>query len=428
MASQKRIVLTTWGTFGDIHPFLALALELKRRGHNPVLATCEVYRDKVEGEGIEFAPMRPDVGELRGRPDVFKRAFHPLWGSEFIIRELMVRPIAESFADLSRCALNADLLISHSVTYATPLFAEAHCIPWLSVALQPSILFSVYDPPRLPQTAWVKHLPVALRRAPFGIARAYTRRWFKPYFALRQSLGLPATQRHPLIEGQYSPYGTLGLFSKVLAKRQPDWPPNMSVTGFPFHDRFDSTIRGLSIELEEFLADGDRPLVFTLGTSAVFEPADFWEVSREATRRLKRRAVFLVGPDFVHAVKPSPGILVTGYEPHSLLFPRAAAIIHQGGIGTTGQALRSGVPQLVVSFSHDQPDNGARVVEAGSGMTMRRHRYSSNRASHVLDSLLRDRSIAATAAQVGERVRAEGGVTDSCDFIERTLKLTQASR
>lgn len=367
MAAGKRIVLTTWGSFGDIHPFLALALELKRRGHNPVMATCEVYRSKVEGEGISFAPMRPDVGKLRDRPELFKRAFHPLWGSEFIIRELMVKPIADSFADLSSCALNADLLISHSITYATPLFAEAHNIPWLSVCLQPSILFSMYDPPQLPLTAWVSRLPVAWRRAPFNLARAYSLRWFKPYYALRRSLGLPKSERHPMLEGQYSPYGTLALFSSVLAQRQRDWPPRMLVAGFPFHDRFDAESHGLSAGVEEFLQAAEPPLVFTLGSSAVFDAGDFWEISADAARRLKRRAVFLVGPDFVNSARAWSGIFISGYEPHSLLFPRAAAIIHQGGIGTTGQALRAGVPQLVVSFSHDQPDNGARVVRTGSG-------------------------------------------------------------
>lgn len=417
----KRIVLTTWGTFGDVHPFLALALELKRRGHYPVMATCEVYRDKVEGEGLCFTPMRPNVGKLRDQPDLFKRAFDPLWGPEYIIRELMVRPIAESFADLSQCARDADLLISHSVTYATPLFAEAHGIRWISVALQPSILFSVHDPPRLPQIEWVKRLPVAWRRVPFGAARVYSRQWFKPYYELRRSLGLPKTDRHPMIEGQYSPYGTLGLFSNVLAKSQPDWPPKIVITGFPFHDRFDATSRGLSAGLEEFLDAGEAPLVFTLGTSAVFDARDYWEVSAEAARRLKRRAVFLVGRDFVHEAKAWPGVYVSGYEPHSELFPRAAAIIHQGGIGTTGQALRAGVPQLVVSFSHDQPDNGSRVAEAGAGVTLRRHRYTRERAVRVLNQLLADRSLAAAAAQVGERVRNEDGVTRSCDFIEEAL-------
>ncbi len=421
MAAGKRIVLTTWGTFGDIHPFLALALELKRRGHRPLLATCEIYRAKVRGEGIEFAPLRPDVGEFRERPDILRKAFHPLWGSEFLIRELIVPAIAESFADLSRCAVDTDLLISHSVTYATPLFAEAHHIPWLSVVLQPSLLFSMYDPPRLPQSGWLTRLPVQWRRVPLAAARANTRRWFKPYFALRRSIGLPETGRHPIIEGQFSPLGTLGLFSNVMATRQPDWPPKMEVTGFPFHDRFDAASSGLTPELAEFLAAGQPPLVFTLGTSAVFEAGDFWAVSAEAATRLNRRAVFLVGPEFVNEVKASRGIHISGYEPHSLLFPLAAAIIHQGGIGTTGQALRAGIPQLVISFSHDQPDNASRVVEAGGGMTIRRHRYTADRAVQILGRLLSDTALQAKAAEVGERVRAERGVTDSCDFIERIL-------
>jgi UDP:flavonoid glycosyltransferase YjiC (YdhE family) len=251
--------------------------------------------------------------------------------------------------------------------------------------------------------------------------RAYSRAWFGPYFALRRSLGLPETPRHPMVEGQYSPYGTLALFSSVMAQPQPDWPPKIVVAGFPFHDRFDASTRGLSVGTEEFLQRGDPPLVFTLGTSAVFDAGDFWDVSAEAARRLRRRAVFLVGTDFGGDVRSGPDLHISGYEPHSLLLRRAAAVIHQGGIGTTGQALRSGVPQVVVSFSHDQPDNGSRVEDTGAGLTLRRHRYSVERAVERLGRLLSDDGFCRNAAKIGELVRAEDGVACACDVIERTL-------
>ena len=424
VSSSKRIVLTPWGSFGDLHPFLALAIELKRRGHYPVIATCAVYREKVEGEGIAFAQMRPDVGELQKRSDLVKRIFHPLRGSEYIIRKLLMPVLAESLEDLNAAAEGADLLISHSVTFATPLVAEIRRLPWLSVVLQPSVMFSELDPPRLPQLRLLKGRGPVFRKLFFRVMRFWSRRWFKPYDRLRRQVGLPPAQGHPLFEGQFSPYGTIALFSKLFGQPQADWPPRTTVTGFPFHDRFDAGSQALSPELARFLDEGTEPIVFTLGSSAVFDPGTFFHISAEAARRVGRRAVLLAGLEYANRLrlKSDDEMLICAYEPHSLLFPRAAAIVHQGGIGTTAQALRSGKPMLVVAFSHDQPDNGARIQEMGVGLTVSRKQYSVSLALRALETLLMDDAMRSRAAETGRQIRAEQAVVEAGHVIEATLR------
>ena len=135
------------------------------------------------------------------------------------------------------------------------------------------------------------------------------------------------------------------------------------------------------------------------------------------------RAVLLVG----HRNKQlfsglqSNRIAVVDYTPHAELFSRAAAIVHQGGIETTAQALRSGRPMLVVPFSFDQPDNAARVTRLGVARTLPRHRYTANHVVAELNRLLQDHSYATRAAQVGEQVQAENGVKIACDALEAHL-------
>ncbi len=420
----KRIVLTPWGSWGDLHPFLALAIELKRRGHDPVIATCAVYREKVEGEGIAFAPLRPDVGALQNRPDVVRRIFHPLRGSEYIIREMLMPSLRESFEDVMAAAEGADLLISHSVTFATPLVAEMRKLPWLSVVLQPSVMFSELDPPRLPQLRILKGRGPVFKKLFFAVMRFVTRQWFRTYNRLRRQLGLPPAKKHPLFEGQFSPHGTIALFSKLFGQPQPDWPPRSAVVGFPFYDRFDAVSHALSPELVRFLDEGTEPIVFTLGSSAVFDPGTFFEISADAARRVGRRAVLLAGPEFANrlGLKSDDRMLICAYEPHSLLFPRAAAIVHQGGIGTTAQALLSGRPMLVVAFSHDQPDNGARIEEMGVGLTMSRDRYSISTAVPALETLLKDDKMRRKAGQTRHLIRLERAVEEACDVIGATLR------
>jgi len=421
---SKRILLTTWGSFGDLHPFLALALELKRRGHRPRIATCASYREKVEGEGIEFAELGPDIGGQLSQPEQVRRLFHPTRGPEYVLRTMMPA-LQGQWADVQRCAYDAELIVSHSLAFAAHLFAERKGIPWISVALQPSMFFSVYDMPHLPQLKVVRHAPVWVRRLVRRAGLARTRGWFSEYGRLRSESGLPATARHPFFELQFSPHGTLALFSPLLASPQPDWPQKVTLTGFPFFDREDAARSSLSESMEAFLGSGAPPLVFTSGSSSVIEPDNFFDVSLRVARALGQRAVLLAGPGHENrlALPDGSDFAVSAYEPHSKLFPRAAAIVHQGGIGTTGQALRSGVPQLVAAVSHDQPDNGERVRRLGAGLWMAREQYRFQRAKEAIARLLEDGSMRAAAHRVGEGVGKETGATVACDVLEQRFRL-----
>jgi UDP:flavonoid glycosyltransferase YjiC (YdhE family) len=205
----------------------------------------------------------------------------------------------------------------------------------------------------------------------------------------------------------------VALFSPLLGAPQPDWPPNAHATGFAFYDRLDKS-QGLPPELERVLDSGPPPIVFTLGTSAVMDARDFFVESARAAAQLGRRAVLLIGRDPANApAAPLP--------PYSEIFPHAAAIVHQGGAGTTAQALRSGRPMLVVPFAHDQPDNAARVVRLGVARDIGRSRYRAARVASELRELLDDPGYAARASDAGRRVQAEDGVAAACELIERRL-------
>jgi UDP:flavonoid glycosyltransferase YjiC (YdhE family) len=256
-----------------------------------------------------------------------------------------------------------------------------------------------------------------LARAFNRLGRRVTRPWVEHVYRLRSELGL-ARGGSPVFEGQHSPARVLALFSHVLAQKQPDYPPQTLITGFPFYDADDQ--RPPAPELLRFLDAGEPPILFTLGSSAVWIADDFHQVSIEAVKRLGRRAILLAGDaaaDLQRQGLPET-IAAFDYAPHGAVMSRAAVVVHQGGVGTTGQALRAGRPMLVVPFGQDQPDNARRCQALGVARSIPRSAYRVDRVVFDLSRLLQDPAYAASAERVGQEVRSEQGTATACDALE----------
>ncbi len=188
-------------------------------------------------------------------------------------------------------------------------------------------------------------------------------------------------------------------------------------------------------DLTEFLENGEPPIVFTLGSAAVMDARDFFEESAKAAQILNRRAVLLYGvfnepPKIVKSGKrkveseerKQSEIIAFDYAPYSQIFPRAACVVHQGGVGTTAQVLRAGVPHLIMPYSHDQPDNAARCERIGVAQMISREKYTAETAAKELRELLSDLSYKANAVEASKIVEREHGTKIACDAIEEVLK------
>jgi UDP:flavonoid glycosyltransferase YjiC (YdhE family) len=304
--------------------------------------------------------------------------------------------------------------------YATRIVAEKKGIPWVSAMHLPTGLFSAHDPPLIPG---FPEFSMALRGlgpkfwGPFGrsLNRVMTVMG-RPWHRLRREVGLPPARGFNPLTESYSPMLHLALFSNWLAPKQVDWPAQTIVTGFPWFDADGDA--GLPEKLARFLDDGEPPLVFTLGTAVVADSGAFYHESAAAAKRLGRRAVLLVKNPRIVLPKLPKGVVAFEYAPFSLLFPRVAAIIHHGGIGTTGQAMRSGRPSLVMPCAWDQPDNAERARRLGISRTITRNRYVSHRVSTELRLLLDDPAYSQRASEIAAKVRQEEGARAACDALE----------
>ncbi len=421
-----RIVLSNIGTFGDINPLIAIALELKRRGHQPVMAVPAVYEPKIVPLGLEFHAVRPDIDPKN--TILAEMIYDVRKGTERGLREFLFPVLRQTYDDLTAAATTpsrADLLLLGELNYAGPLVAEVTGIPWASYVLAPLSFFSAFDPPVLPMYPRLARADKAvpgMGRAIRRLARLMSRKWPQPIYDLRRELGLPRGS-NPLFDAKHSPDLVLALFSRVLGREQPDWPPNTKITGFCFYDS-DAGNAALPPHLETFLAAGPAPLVFTLGSAAVMAAGRFYEFGARAAERLGMRAVLLIGSDTRNRPRQelSDSICVAEYAPYSALFSRAAAVIHQGGVGTTAQCLRAGKPMLIMPYSHDQPDNARRMRRLKVARIIQRSYFTPLRVARKLRLLLEKPLYTRRASQVAMRLRTEDGVTTACNALEDLLQ------
>src|SRR6201996_7615722 len=233
-----RIVFSTYGTFGDVNPLVALCLELKRRGDRPVLAIPEMFRPKVEPLGIEFAPVRPEQDPNDTR--MIAMIYDIKHGTETGLRKFLFPSLRESYEDLLAAVQadgGADLLVTGELAYAGPIVAEVTGIPWASYVLAPFSFFSAYDPPVLPPYPRLARADklLGMGRAMRRLARFVTRKWPEPVYELRRELGLERG-KNPIFDAKHSPNLVLALFSHALGTAQKDWPEHTQITGFCFYD------------------------------------------------------------------------------------------------------------------------------------------------------------------------------------------------
>jgi len=209
------------------------------------------------------------------------------------------------------------------------------------------------------------------------------------------------------------------LFDAVLATPRSDWPEPLTLCGAALFDGQPPAAAELE-RLNRFLDDGDAPLVFALGSAAVWIAERYWQHAIAAAQALGRRAILLTGEGT--SLRTPPGICAMPYMPYSQVFPRAAAVIHQAGIGTLSQALRAGRPQLITPVAFDQPDNAERAAALGVARVLPFQKVTAKRMAVQLDALLHDARLAETARALAQQLRDVDGAGVAADALIRKAR------
>ncbi len=408
------LLIVALGSAGDVYPFLPVAKTLSARGHRVTLFANEVFRQVVEGvPGVAFAQAgdAETYHRLTGDPNLF----HPRHGAKLVFGTT-VEHLREAVNTLREHVVPGETVMAGStLALGARLVREADGVPLATVHLQPSVLPSAYEMPRMPAGNLPRWAPRWLKRLFWRLAGRALGSIAQPALDReRARLGLPP-QQESLLDWWSSPDRVIGLFPAWFAPLQPDWPESTVLTGFPLFDA--AADRPADDDLLDWMAAGEPPIVWTAG-SAQHHAADFFAAAVEASRRLGRRAL-LVSPAPETVPDPLPQtVLHRPYAPFGAVFPRAAAVVHHGGVGTMAQAFAAAAPQLIVPWAHDQYDNGARVERLGFGATLPAPRFRPDRAADALARLLGSEQIHAACRAAAERMRSTDPVTETCDLIE----------
>lgn len=418
-----RIALSTLGSLGDLHPFLEVGRELFARGHHVTVATSPVYGPRVIGAGLEFLAIPPDFQP--NDPQVLDAVLDRWRGAERLHKEFVfphMRGALEAFEPLAR---SSDIVVRSVLSYHASIAAECAGVPWMSMQLSPLCLWSAHEPPLLAPVPWLAALPLGPRvhGVLLRLMLKASEPWAKPVRQLRAERGLPY-HGNPFAQGQFAGVATIAAFSREFYPAQPDWPRGVVQTGFVFHDE-----RGpLEAGLEHFLAAGEPPAVFTLGSTAVHDPGPALSRMVEAALATNRRCVVLVGESRLaeFAQRATERVWIGGYAPYAALFSRSALVVHQGGVGTTAQVMRAGCTHVVTPHCNDQFDNADRVRRLGVARVVLARKATPERLCAAVESLSADGHAAKAAQHIGRLVRAERGTEAAADAIEAAAQQSAA--
>jgi rhamnosyltransferase subunit B len=414
----------TIGSAGDVHPFIGIALELRRRGHEVRIATNPHFEARIRAEGIGFEALGDEASFLSVLHD--PRLVRQFASPNLIIEELIhksVKPTVE-LADRVAREWSPDVVVRHHISLGSRWVAARRGIATATVVLAPAFFFSREDPScyrsweSLDTPRWLAELRLRVGK--------WLMRWMmdRPLNAMRRELGFEPG-RDFLFEEVRGGDATLGMWSEHFRPPAKDDPRGAVVCGYSFFDRRhgDDADRAT---LERFLSRcedrGTPPIVFTLGSSVVQHAGGFYHLAAEACRRLDRPALLLAGRNENAPSGGGESVHVCTYAPFSEVLPRGAGTVHHGGAGTTAQGLRSGRPTVIVPFVNDEFDNAARAKRLGTSITIQRGRLDVGSLTASLDRVIHDREMTRRAEVFGGALSVEDGCSRAADEIERVSR------
>jgi len=410
---MTRVIITAIGSAGDVHPLLGIGAALAARGHEIVFCSHPPFEAAAVRQGFAFKPIgtADEYAAAMANPALWnpRTSFRTLWA-------VIAPTLQPHFHTLVSLTNDDTVLVGSLWAFSARLMQELYRVPLVSVQVSPSTLLSAHAPPTHPRLTIPRWLPLGVKAALLRLieTQVLDRVCGPELNALRAQLGLPSVTR---IFGHWlhSTDGVLCLFPEWFAQPQPDWPEPRRQSGFPLFN--ETQAHEPDTQLEAFLDDGERPVVFTAG-STLTDHAHYAGIVNAVLRDTGLRGILLTPHTQQQAATATAQLLTRRYVPMRTLLPRCRALVHHGGIGTAALAYAAGIPQVVTPFAHDQFDNAQRVAASGCGVRLDAP-LQARALARALRDVLGSPSIATQCVRMQDRLAA---APDGCDTAARYIE------
>ena len=410
---KLRIVLSTWGSTGDIQPFLALSERLSKEGHTVRVCTSKIYRDRFIERGVDFYPVGApfDLGRLDQAMDRIVQIRDPLKSAILIAKEGILYKADQWYEDCLKGMEGYDLAICHSADVPGQEAAIRNNLPWITVSYCPGFIKTRYEAP-----APMPNLGAPLNTLLWKVAEQLIRKQVDPLFNdFIASIG--GKERDCIgLKGMYSPKLNLIAASPSVSKPPPDLPSEHKITGAWFLDVSNYEVPPA---LQGFLDQGAPPIIISFGSMGGSKNVETTNILVEAVQRAGQRAIIQAGWGNLGMESPPENICFVGYVPHNFLFRQGCCIIHHGGAGTTAAACRAGVPSITVPHLADQPYWGYTLRKIGvAPKPLHRQDMTPKRLAKRINQVISSQSMVERAKALMEKIKTEDGLTTAVRLIE----------
>ncbi len=426
-----KVLILTYGTRGDVQPYLALGKGLKKAGHHVTLGTSHRFREFVQSHGLEFGYMNDEllaILETTEGKDILENTnnvFQVI--GQFIKLSKKFGPIGKAIMneswDIAR-EVKPDYILYSPKTNFSPFIAEKLGIKCaLATPIPMFVPTSEYPSPGFPELkfgGWYNRFGYKVVNS---LGSVFLGKYLKNY---RKELGLPAVKKIDLLKdenGHNIP--VLHAYSQHVLPRPNDWPDSAYVTGSWFLDEDENWTP--PYELQAFLGAGDPPVYVGFGSMSGRNPERLTLAIVEALQAAGVRGILATGWGGLRADALPDTILKIDSAPHAWLFPHMAAVVHHGGAGTTAAGLRAGKPSIVTPFFGDQPFWAKRLHKLGvSPKPIPQKKLTRDRLTQALIEVTTNQDMINTAESLGQKMRREDGVVYAVSLIEQfALKKTK---
>lgn len=415
------IILLSYGSRGDVQPFVALARALRHIGHRVRVVGPPNFADLGHAYAIDYVPVGSDL-QAQLNSDQIKTRTQAVNAIQLlrILRDKLLSFIDDVARETWKAAQGGELVIGTGPASASA--AEALGVPFIEAAMQP--LTPTRDFPSPVAPTWLQLGGTVNRLTHVAFEQAFWQLFRMNTNRMRTHvLGLPPYKmRNPLCQIREQGLLRLYAYSAHVVPRPDDWPSNHQVTGYWFLPPPPEWQP--PADLSTFLAAGPPPVYVGFGSMLARDSQRLTALVAEALAQAGQRGILAGGWGALDSrAHQSETIFVVDTVPHHWLFPRMAAIVHHGGAGTTGAALRSGVPSLVVPFGFDQPFWGHRVAALGVGLRpIPRAQITAPRLAAAIDQMIHTPQMRERAARLGMQIQQEQGMAQAIDHIHRVLR------